>query len=120
MTAVLILATIQAVIGAFDLVFHHEGTERLTWKPSARRELWLHAIRNGLYAVVFLVLAWFEACGLWALLLAIVLLAEVMITLADFVVEDRTRLLPESERVIHTVLAVSYGAFLATVEANAR
>ncbi len=113
MTAVMILATIQAIVGAFDLFFHHETTERLTWKASARQELWLHAARNGLYAVVFLVLAWFEPRGIWAVAFVAVLLVEIIITLTDFVVEDRTRQLPESERILHTILAVSYGAFLA-------
>ena len=113
MNAVLMLATIQGLVGAFDLAFHHELTERLSWKPGARREMGLHALRNGLYAVIFLVLAWFEPHGWWVAAFVAVLAAEVAITLADFVVEDRSRLLPESERIVHTLLAVSYGAFLA-------
>ncbi len=113
MTAVLILAAIQGLVGAFDLAFHHEFTERLTWKTGTGRELGLHAARNALYAVIFLVLAWAEPHGWWVAVFVAVLAAEVAITLADFIVEDRTRLLPESERIIHTLLAVSYGAFLA-------
>ena len=113
MTAVMILATLQAIAGAFDLFFHHETTERLTWKASAQTELRLHAVRNGLYAVLFLVLGWAEPHGFWAVAFLLVLLAEIVVTLCDFVVEDRTRQLPESERVLHTLLAVSYGAFLA-------
>jgi hypothetical protein len=42
-----------------------------------------------------------------------VLLAEVAITLLDFVEEDGSRKLPASERVNHTLLAVNYGAILA-------
>jgi uncharacterized protein (TIGR01777 family) len=48
-----------------------------------------------------------------ALLPAGVLTLEIVITLADFVVEDRTRRLPASERVLHTVLAINFGAILA-------
>lgn len=113
MTAVLMLAALQGLVGAFDLAFHHEFTERLTWKTGTGRELGLHAARNALYAVIFLVLAWAEPHGWWVGVFVAVLAAEVAITLADFIVEDRTRLLPESERIIHTLLAVSYGAFLA-------
>lgn len=113
MEALMIVATAQALIGAFDLAYHHEVTERLTWKKTAYAELRLHAARNGIYAVIFLVLAWAEPHGLLAIAFAGLLVIEIAITLTDFVIEDRTRLLPASERVIHTVLAISYGAFLA-------
>lgn len=113
MEALMILATVQALIGAFDLIFHHEMTERLTWKASSATELKLHAVRNALYAVIFLVLAWAEPHGLLALAFVALLAVEIAVTLADFVIEDRTRLLPESERIVHTLLAVSYGVFLA-------
>mgnify|MGYP006140985417 CR=1 FL=1 len=45
-------------------------------------------------------------------LLAVVLAVEVVITLADFLEEDRTRQLPPLERWLHTVLTLSYGLFL--------
>jgi uncharacterized protein (TIGR01777 family) len=41
------------------------------------------------------------------------LAAEILITLADFVEEDRSRRLPPLERVLHTILALTYGANLA-------
>jgi len=41
-----------------------------------------------------------------------VLVAETVITLIDFVEEDRSRKLPASERVTHTLLALNYGAIL--------
>ena len=50
----------------------------------------MHTARNGLYAVVFLVLAWFEPRGIWAIAFVAVLLAEIIITLTDFVGGDRT------------------------------
>jgi len=113
MEALMIVATAQAMLGAFDLAFHHELTERLTWRPVASAELKLHAARNALYAVIFAVLAWAEPHGLLAIAFVAVLAVEIVITLSDFVIEDRTRLLPASERVLHTLLAVSYGVFLA-------
>jgi uncharacterized protein (TIGR01777 family) len=106
------LIAVQIAMGAFDTLYHHELTERLAWRPSQRRELQLHAVRNGLYAVLFLMLGWLEVHGLWALLVMAVLAVEMLITLWDFVEEDLSRKLPASERVNHTLLAVNYGAIL--------
>ena len=50
------LITLQIVMGAFDTLYHHELTERLAWRPAQRHELRLHAVRNFLYAVLFLLL----------------------------------------------------------------
>ena len=112
MTAALSLLLVQCLLGACDTVWHHEITERLPQKRSARRELLLHAARHFLYGLTFLGLAWREWRGLWAWALAAVLLIEILLTLADFLEEDRTRRLPATERVLHTVLAVNYGIWL--------
>ena len=40
------------------------------------------------------------------------LIAETIFTMADFVVEDRTRYLPAFERVLHTVLTLLFGVVL--------
>ena len=47
----------------------------------------------------------------WALLG--LLLAEICITLWDFIEEDKTRRLPAGERAMHAVMGIVYGAFLA-------
>jgi uncharacterized protein len=107
------LVSFQLVMGAFDVVYHHELTERLAWRPGAAKELTLHAARNLFYAVLFAVFAWCEPRGAWAWVLIAVLLAEIVITLADFVEEDMSRKLPATERVLHTLLAINYGALLA-------
>ena len=107
------LGALQLALGLFDIVYHHEMTERLAWRPSQRHELVLHGIRNGLYAVLFVMLGWFEPHGVWAMLVVAVLAAEVVVTLMDFVEEDMSRKLPASERVTHTLLALNYGAILA-------
>ncbi len=112
MQLILWLLAIQGVMGAFDLVYHHEMTEKLTWNPKAAAEMWLHGVRNGLYAVVFFSLGFLEWHGLYAYAFAAILVLEVTITLCDFVIEDRTRKLPATERVTHTLLALNYGAVL--------
>lgn len=102
----------QVVMGAFDTLYHHEGTERLAWRPSQGLELTLHGIRNLAYPF-FLSLGWLVPQGAWAIGLIALLLAELLITLWDFVEEDRTRDLPATERVTHTLLTLNYGFILA-------
>lgn len=112
-TLLWVLVAAQIALGGFDVIFHHELTERLSWKKSAAAELKLHAARNFFYAGLFLVLAWYRPAGWLAVALIGVLFTEIVITLIDFVEEDRSRKLPASERVLHTVLAINYGAILA-------
>jgi uncharacterized protein (TIGR01777 family) len=107
------LIGLQIAMGAFDTLFHHELTERLAWRPSQQLELRLHGARNLIYALLFLVLGWTRPQGLWAMAVTALLLVEAIITLIDFVEEDRSRDLPASERVTHTLLALNYGAILA-------
>lgn len=107
-----ILLSIQIAMGAFDMIFHHEFTERLPWKTSQRHEMRLHGIRNGLYGVLFIILGVTQPTGLLAIALGLILAIELCVTLIDFVEEDMTRKLPATERVLHTLLALNYGAIL--------
>src|SRR5438270_10385107 len=107
------LVALQLAMGLFDILYHHELTERLAWRPSQERELRLHGVRDGLYSVLFMTLGFFEVHGVWGVLLLIVLVVEVVVTLLDFIEEDLSRKLPASERVTHTLLALNYGAILA-------
>jgi uncharacterized protein (TIGR01777 family) len=113
MTLVLILLVCQGVLGAIDTLWHHEGTARLPSSPTARPELVLHGLREAIYAVIFLSLPWMRWEGWLAWALAVLLAVEIVITLQDFLLEDRTRRLPPTERVLHTVMAIGYGALLA-------
>ena len=115
MNAVFAILSVQALIGAFDNLWHHELEAKLPQHISARYELVLHAAREGIYAVLFLGLAWVQWEGVWAWVLAGLLAVEIVITLADFIEEDMTRRLPNLERVLHTILAVSYGGFVAAL-----
>ncbi|MBY0446660.1 MAG: TIGR01777 family protein, partial [Burkholderiales bacterium] len=97
-------------MGAFDTIYHHELSVALPSKKTAQHELRLHAIRSSLYALVFAGLAWFEWRGLWLWGLSALILIEIVLTLCDFVEEDKSRLLPATERVTHTILAMNGGA----------
>src|SRR5579862_3671679 len=112
MTLLFGLLILQMLLGGFDNLWHHEITEHLPAKRSAARELALHAARELIYGCIFIQLAWLELRGSWVIPLIALLAAEIVITLADFVVEDRTRHLPALERVLHTLLAINYGMVL--------
>ncbi len=113
MEILLALLTAQGVLGALDNFWHHEITERLPSRVSARGELTLHAAREFIYAALFITLAWFTPGGLWAWLFLFLVSVEIVITLWDFIIEDQTRKLPKTERVLHTVLAINFGAIVA-------
>lgn len=117
MTHVLWLLALQGLLGAIDTVWFHEWRGRLPIRPEMRPELKLHAVRSGVYGLLFATLPWFAWRGPWAVVLIALLVLEAVVTFADFVVEDRVRtslggLFP-GERVMHGVMAVVYGAFLA-------
>jgi uncharacterized protein (TIGR01777 family) len=116
---VLQLMAAQGCLGAFDTLYHHELTESLPQRLTAKRELTIHATRALLYSVLFLGLAYWEWHGIWTIVLLGVFTVEIILTLWDFVVEDRTRLLPATERVTHTVLAINGGAFITLLALNA-
>jgi uncharacterized protein (TIGR01777 family) len=118
-TLALQLMAAQGCLGAFDTLYHHELTETLAQRTTARKELAIHALRALIYALLFVGLAYWEWHGLLAWLLLGVFGVEIVLTLWDFVVEDRSRLLPATERVTHTVLAINGGAFITLLALNA-
>ncbi len=113
MEAILIFLTVQGLLGAFDMFYHHELIEKLPWRKTAAKEMLLHGVRNMFYAVVFISFGWFHWHGALAWVFAAIILTEVLITLWDFVEEDRSRKLPATERVTHAILTLNYGAIIA-------
>src|SRR5262245_3000897 len=116
MTALWLLA-LQGVIGAFDTIYYHEWKAKLpALGKRAAKELRLHAVRDALYAFLFIGLALFEWRGGWAAVLVIILAAEIIFTLWDFVVEVAVRKplgdVYAGERVTHAVMGILYGAML--------
>jgi hypothetical protein len=117
MTATLWLLTMQGALGAFDTVYFHEWRARLPARRAMRSELALHAVRSVIYGAVFCTLPWVTWSGPAGVLLAGLLVSEAVITFADFVVEDRVRTslggVFAGERVMHGLMAIVYGAFMA-------
>jgi len=114
----MVMATL-AVVGAFDTIYYHEIRGRLPARPEARPELRLHAARDAVYFVLFGTLPWLEWHGLWAWTLVALFVTEIVITLNDFVLEDRVRVLQggvfPGERVAHAVMGIIYGSMLAVM-----
>src|SRR5213080_1808701 len=119
-SAAMWLLALQGIIGAFDTLYYHEWRARLPARGrQAASELKLHAARDFLYAVLFgtlPVLAW---QGRWVLVLAAVIVAEIVLTLTDFVVEIAVRKqlgdVYAGERVTHAVMGILYGAMIANL-----
>lgn len=118
MTVALWLLGVQGVIGAFDTLYYHEWRARLPARGAqAAAELRIHAARDFLYALLFATLPWIAWQGWWTLVLAAVFVAEIMLTLTDFVVEIAVRKplgdVYAGERVTHAVMGIIYGGMLA-------
>lgn len=118
MDKVLWLLALLGVLGAFDTLYYHEYRGQLPARmPGMRPELKLHALRDLIYVVVFGSLPWLVWQGAWAAGFSVLLAAEIVITISDFIVEDRVRKplggLFAGERATHAVMGVVYGAMLA-------
>ena len=118
MSVALWLLGIQGVIGAFDTLYYHEWRARLPARGRrAASELKLHAARDFFYAVLFATLPWIAWHGTWVLVLVAVLVAEIVLTLTDFVVEIAVRKdlgdVYAGERITHAVMGILYGAMVA-------
>lgn len=117
MKTALWLLAIQGVIGAFDTIYYHEWRARLPARGrEAAPELKLHAARDFLYGVLFCTLPWLTWTGVWTLVLVGVLVAEIILTLWDFVIEISVRRnlgdVYAGERVTHAVMGILYGAMV--------
>ena len=105
----------QGFLGAFDTLWYHEYKLRLPHARTARAELRLHAARDFAYAIIFISLGAAAWLGALAWVFLAILIFEIVVTLWDFIEEDRTRKLPPGERVTHAVMGFLYGAFLYTL-----
>src|SRR5204862_2279493 len=120
MIVALWLLAIQGLIGAFDTAYYHEWRAQLPARGKlAASELKLHAARDFFYAVLFATLPWIAWQGAWTIVLVAVFIAEIVLTLTDFVVEIAVRKqlgdVYAGERVTHAIMGILYGAMLANL-----
>ncbi|HUR19439.1 MAG TPA: hypothetical protein VMZ90_01440 [Vicinamibacterales bacterium] len=107
------LLLLQATLGAFDTLYYHEYRLRLAHSDHTRVELRLHASRDFAYAIIIGSLGFVTWHGAFAWVLLGLLMAEICITIWDFIEEDKIRKLPAGERAMHAIMGIVYGAFLA-------
>jgi len=107
------LLVAQAVVGGADTIVNHEVVARLPRRPEARPEIALHAVREAIYATLFLGLGLFRWEGALAWAIVALLVAEVLVTSIDEWIENRTRLLPQNERLMHVFLTLNLGLVIA-------
>jgi hypothetical protein len=104
---------VHGLIGGADVIVNHELIAKLPSRPGVRAELILHSMRELLFAILFLALAWLEWHGAAALFIAALVLLELAVSLVDTVIEPALRLLPPGERVLHFFLFVNIGIIIA-------
>ncbi|SNS87126.1 hypothetical protein SAMN06265795_10852 [Noviherbaspirillum humi] len=113
LAVVLGLLIFHGFIGGLDVVWNHEHLARLPRQGWARTEELLHAGRELIFALLFIGLGWFEWHGVAVAIIACLLLAEFGVTTTDTLLEDETRRLPHSERMLHVILLINFGAIVA-------
>jgi hypothetical protein len=108
-----VLLVAQGVIGGLDTLLNHELIEKLPQRIQARTEIGVHAIREALYASLFGGSALFAWHGMWAAMICVLLVATVAVDACDEFIENRTRVLPQNERILHFFLTLNLGMMIA-------
>lgn len=103
------LLVAQGVIGGIDTLLNHEMIVRLPYRTDARTEIGVHVLREAMYGVLFLALGWRAWHGGYAAFIGAVLVATIVIDVVDELVENRTRVLPQNERMLHFFLILNLG-----------
>lgn len=99
----------QGLIGGIDTLFNHEWIVRLPHRVEARTEIGIHVLREATYGMLFAALAWLIWNGAWAAVIGVLLIAAIAIDAWDEFVENRTRVLPQNERLLHFLLILNLG-----------
>jgi hypothetical protein len=103
------LLVLQGFVGGIDTLLNHELLERLPARPEACSEIGLHALREALYGMLFAAIAWYGWHGVWGLAIAALLAVEIGVDAVDEFVENRTRVLPQNERMLHFLMIMNLG-----------
>lgn len=118
-----VLLLVIGSLGAFDIAWFHTYKGRLVEKAECRSEVVLHVIRGVVYAVQFVVVPNVEMRGRWLALLALLFAIDIVVGVADILVEPKSRAprggLSGGEYLVHMVLSVLVGAELCSVAAHA-
>lgn len=109
----------MGVLGALDIWLFHTLRHGLRHRAESRAELVTHFLRGPTYATLFVLVPNTRLEGAWFFALLGLLACDLAISIADFWLEPASRAsvggLPRGEYVLHVVLAMLFGALVATV-----
>jgi hypothetical protein len=106
---------LHGLIGGLDVFLNHELLARLPAQNWSGPEERMHSAREWIFFAIFVSLAWFEWHGAAVWWIALLYLAEVLVSARDVVIEGDTRVLPAPERVLHLFLFMNLGALVVLV-----
>lgn len=109
------LLVLQGIVGGVDTLVNHELLERLPARVEARGEIGLHALREAIYGMLFVAAAWYAWHGAWAFAVAGLLAVEILVDAIDEFVENRIRVLPQNERMLHFIMIINLGLIAAAL-----
>ena len=105
-------------LGAADIALFHSLAHGIRSHPDSAAELVTHSLRGPTYAALFLFIPNFEMHGLFAWGLLALFVFDVGISIWDFSLEQASRRflggLPSGEYVLHMLMAMAFGALVAT------
>ncbi len=106
-------------LGAADIALFHSVAHGIRSHPDSRVELVVHSLRGPVYAALFFLVPNFVLHGTWFWLLIGLFALDVAISVGDFAIERRSRQflggLPSGEYVLHMIMAMVFGALVASV-----
>jgi hypothetical protein len=106
-------------LGATDIALYHSVAHGIRSHPDSRAELVTHSLRGPTYAALFVLVPNFVLYGAYFWCLIALFALEVAISICDFALERRSRQflggLPSGEYVLHTVMAMFFGALVTAV-----
>ncbi len=106
-------------LGAADIALFHSVAHSIRSHEDSAAELVTHSLRGPTYAALFLLIPNFELHGLFAWGLMALFTFDVGISIWDFSLEQGSRRflggLPSGEYVLHMLMAIVFGALVATV-----
>jgi len=109
------LLVLQGIVGGADTLINHELLEHLPARVEARGEIGLHALREALYGILFAATAWYAWHGAWGYAIAALLAVEILVDAVDEFVENRIRVLPQNERMMHFLMIMNLGLIAAAL-----
>jgi hypothetical protein len=117
MTAAIWILFVLGLLGAADIVLFHTLAHGIRRHPDCRTELLVHALRGPTYALLFAGVPNLGLHGAWFWTLCALLAFDLLLSVVDFLVERRSRArlggLPTGEYLLHVLLGILFGAFVA-------